>query len=328
MLTERKAGMVQKKVAVLIGGWSVERDVSLTSGKSIITAIETLGHRAIPIDVTQNLNTLLSALDTHKPDVIFNALHGKGGEDGVIQGVLEFLNVPYTHSGVAASAVAMNKVLARHVFTAVGLPVPVSGVFSLDFFKRQHPFPLPYVVKPLSEGSSKGVYIVQTESDRNFVLTDWTYGPTLLVEKFIKGREIQVAMMGDTPLGAIEIRPRTAFYDYEAKYTHGKADHLMPAPLGEKAYDLVLELTKKAHQALGCTGITRTDFMYDEEANEFYLLELNTQPGFTPLSLVPEIAAHYGISFENLVQWILTDAENRFLALDAPYPVSCAGAEK
>ena len=306
--------MRSKRVAVLMGGWSAEREVSLSSGKSVVKALEKLGHTVSIIDVTQDLVSFITALTHIKPDIVFNALHGKGGEDGIIQGILDVLEVAYTHSGVLTSAVAMDKVVSRQIFKAANLTVPPSLVVSFASFKQQHPFDFPYVVKPINEGSSVGVYMVHSEEDKDYVLKNWVYGPTLLVEKFIKGREIQVAMKGDTPIGAIEICPLNSFYDYEAKYTEGKATHLMPAPLPETIYKFVLSIAKKAHQALGCHGISRVDFIYEEESNIFYLLELNTQPGFTSLSLVPEIAAHYGISFEELVQWILTEAENRFLS--------------
>lgn len=304
--------MKKLRVAVLIGGWSDEREVSLSTGHAVIDALKTLGHTPISIDVTQDIFALTSQIRAANAHVIFNALHGVGGEDGVIQGVLSFFDTPYTHSTVLPSAVAMHKVMARTVCAAAGLSVPASQVVSFASLAMTHPFDYPYVVKPINEGSSRGVFMVHTDADHQHMLRAWTYGPTVLVEKFIKGREIQVAIRGDEALGAIEIRPLNGFYDYEAKYTDGKAEHRMPAPLEPTAYNHVMALGLKAHQALGCQSISRVDFMYDEET--FYLLEVNTQPGFTPLSLVPEIAAYVGITFPELVQWILEDAIERYTA--------------
>lgn len=300
--------MGAKRVAVLMGGWSEEREVSLSSAKGIIQALQDLGHHVVAIDVTRDLQGVLQALSP-KPDVVFNILHGTGGEDGVIQGLLEILQIPYTFSGVAASAIAMNKVLSHKVFEGEGLKTPEWKVITCEELTAAHPFPFPYVLKPIAEGSSKGVYIIHQESDLPDISSTWGEGQKILAEKYIPGREIQVAVMGDRALGAIEICPKEGFYDYEAKYTDGKADHIMPAPLSKEAYDRVLAYALQAHQALECRGITRSDFRYDEEKGEFYLLEINTQPGMTPLSLVPEIAAYCGISFPELIQWILDQAQ-------------------
>jgi len=300
--------MTKKSIAVLMGGWSAEREVSLSSGKSVITALQELGHHVTPVDVTRNMAHLEKAL-TPRPDIIFNALHGVGGEDGIVQGMLEVLAIPYTHSGVTASAVAMNKVLSRKIFEREGIPVPTWKVVSRTDTQAAHPFPMPYVVKPVNEGSSKGVSIIRTQEDFNRFLRDWTFGDKILAEKYISGREIQVGVMGDQAIGAIEIRPHEEFYDYTAKYTPGKAQHLMPAPLSPASYQTVLDLALKAHRLLGCRGVTRTDFMYDEAQDQFYLLELNTQPGMTPLSLVQEIAAHQGITFNQLIAWMVEQAQ-------------------
>lgn len=297
-----------KKVAVLMGGWSEEREVSLSSAKGIIQALHTLGHEVVPIDVTRDIQALITAL-TPKPDVVFNILHGTGGEDGVIQGILEALEIPYTFSGVTTSAIAMNKVLSHKIFESVGLKMPDWKVVTPQELALSHPFPMPFVLKPIAEGSSKGVYIIHQESDLPDVDSTWEKGQKILAEKYIPGREIQVAVMGDKALGAIEICPKEGFYDYVAKYTDGKADHIMPAPLSKDAYERVLAAALLAHQALECRGVTRCDFRYDEERDEFYLLEINTQPGMTPLSLVPEIAAHCGIPFPELIQWIVDAAQ-------------------
>jgi len=299
--------MTKKRVAVLMGGWSAERDVSLDSGRLVGVALQELGHEVVPIDVTRDLTHLMTAL-TPKPDVVFNALHGVGGEDGSVQGLLEVLGIPYTHSGVDASAIAMNKVLSRRVFEQEGISVPPWKVVFKQDLDVAHPMPMPYVIKPINEGSSKGVYIIRTEEDFKKFQKEWAFGETILIEKFIDGREIQVGVMGKEAIGAIEIRPREAFYDYTAKYTPGRAEHLMPAPLSSSAYKRVMELGLRAHKVLGCRSVSRSDFMYDETQDEFYLLELNTQPGMSPLSLLPEIVAHEGITFNQLISWMLDQA--------------------
>lgn len=300
--------MTKKRVAVLMGGWSAEREVSLDSGRLVSVALQELGHEVIPIDVNRDLNQLTAAL-TLKPDVAFNALHGVGGEDGVVQGLLEILGIPYTHSGVDSSAIAMNKVLSRRVFEQEGIGVPPWKVISRQDLDMAHPMPMPYVIKPINEGSSKGVYIIRSEEDFKIFQREWAFGNVLLIEKYIAGREIQVGVMGDRAMGAIEIRPREAFYDYTAKYTPGRAEHLMPAPLAPIAYEKVMDLALRAHRVLGCRSVSRSDFMYDEAEDQFYLLELNTQPGLSPLSLLPEIVAHEGISFNQLISWMLDQAQ-------------------
>lgn len=300
--------MTKKRVAVLMGGWSAEREVSLDSGRLVSVALQELGHEVIPIDVNRDLNQLTAAL-TIKPDVAFNALHGVGGEDGVVQGLLEILGIPYTHSGVDSSAIAMNKVLSRRIFEQEGIGVPPWKVISRQDLDMAHPMPMPYVIKPINEGSSKGVYIIRSEEDFKIFQREWAFGNVLLIEKYIAGREIQVGVMGDRAMGAIEIRPREAFYDYTAKYTPGRAEHLMPAPLAPIAYEKVMDLALRAHRVLGCRSVSRSDFMYDEAEDQFYLLELNTQPGLSPLSLLPEIVAHEGISFNQLISWMLDQAQ-------------------
>lgn len=298
-----------KHVAVLMGGWSSEREVSLTSGRAVSKALKDEGFKVSEIDVDRDLATKLSAL---KPDVAFNALHGPFGEDGTVQGVLELLAIPYTHSGVLASALAMNKPMAKDVWRNHGLPMAEGKVVHRSAFRAGPVMPHPYVIKPLNEGSSVGVHIVfngdnyQPQDDAS-----WHFGEHVLVEQYIPGREIQIAVMGDRVLGAIEIRAHGRFYDYEAKYTDGKATHLMPAPLPKNIYDDICAQALKAHQILGCRGVTRSDWRYDDTqggTGKFYLLEINTQPGMTPLSLVPEIAAHSGISFGQLVRWMVEDA--------------------
>jgi D-alanine-D-alanine ligase len=298
-----------KHVAVLMGGWSSEREVSLTSGRAVSKALKDEGFKVSEIDVDRDLATKLSAL---KPDVAFNALHGPFGEDGTVQGLLELLAIPYTHSGVLASALAMNKPMAKDVWRNHGLPMANGQVVHRSAFRAGPVMPFPYVIKPLNEGSSVGVHIVfngdnyQPQDDAT-----WHFGEHVLVEEYIPGREIQIAVMGERVLGAIEIRAHGRFYDYEAKYTDGKATHLMPAPLPKGIYDEICSQALKAHQALGCRGVTRSDWRYDDTeggTGRFFLLEINTQPGMTPLSLVPEIAAHQGITFGQLVRWMVEDA--------------------
>ena len=300
-----------RRIAVLMGGWSAEREVSLVSGAAVARALKTAGHDVTTIDLTRDITGLVAKL-TPKPDVVFNALHGRYGEDGCIQGVLDILDIPYTHSGVLASALAMDKPTARRIFTNSGLRVADGRVANREEVLAGHVMAPPYVVKPFNEGSSVGVRIVRDE-DPPVRANDWPYGDEVLVERYIPGREMTVAVMGDRALGALEIRPKSGFYSYEAKYTEGKADHLMPAPLPSKRYDEALAIGLTAHKALGCRGVSRTDLRFDntkgsDDDGEFYVLEVNTQPGMTPLSLVPEIAAHVGIDFNALVNWMVEDA--------------------
>lgn len=295
-----------KHVAVLKGGWSAEREVSLTSGAAVEKALGELGYRVTSIDVGHDVAEVLKAT---KPDVVFNALHGRFGEDGCIQGILEVLEIPYTHSGVLASALAMDKPMAKQVFAQAGLRCAEGGVFHKHAMISGDPMKRPYVVKPLNEGSSVGVTIVHEGENFSFSEENWTFGEYVLVEKFIPGREVQVAVLDDKALGAIEIRPKGRFYDYDAKYTDGGAEHLMPAPLPKHKYDEVCDMALRAHRALGCRGLSRSDFRYYEGGDDqFYILELNNQPGMTPLSLSPEIAAHAGISFNQLIERLIVGA--------------------
>lgn len=301
----------RKRIAVLMGGWSAERDVSLDSGRSIVSTLRQAGQDVIEIDVTRDMEQFLQKM-TPRPDVVFNALHGTGGEDGVIQGVLEMMSIPYTHSGVKASAIAMDKVLSRQIFEKEGLLTPPWKLVRVDNLwspGAPPPFSGGYVVKPISEGSSVGVFIVKEGESLPPRPDHYSSEHLLLVEQYLPGREIQVGVVGDKAVGAIEIRPKQGFYDYEAKYTEGKTDHLMPAPLPNDIYDHVLRLGLKAHQALGCRGVSRSDFIYDETKNIFYLLETNTHPGMTSLSLLPEIAAHGGIPFPDLLLWMIENAQ-------------------
>jgi D-alanine-D-alanine ligase len=300
-----------RRVAVLMGGWSAERDVSLVSGKACAKALQEAGYRVREIVVERDLKKLLAAL-TPRPEAVFNALHGRWGEDGCIQGVLDILEIPYTHSGLLASALAMNKPMAKRLFEAAGIPVADGKVVPRDAVLAGDPMPRPYVVKPTDEGSSVGVRIVMAgDNALPFERDAWPFGDEVLVERYIPGRELTVSVMGDRALAVTELRPLQGFYDYTAKYTPGKTTHLVPAPVPEAITRACLDYALKAHRALGCRGVSRADFRYDDTRGgrgELYLLEINTQPGMTPLSLVPEQAAHVGLSFAALVSWMVENA--------------------
>ncbi|WP_019171499.1 D-alanine--D-alanine ligase [Pseudaminobacter salicylatoxidans] len=304
--------MAAKHVAVLMGGFSSERPVSLSSGKACAEALEQAGYRVTRVDVDRNVSSVLAGL---KPDVAFNALHGPFGEDGTIQGILEYLEIPYTHSGVLASALAMNKEKAKKVAAAAGIPVAQSRVMSRFDIGGKHPMQPPYVVKPVNEGSSFGVVIVQEDQSHPPQVigsSEWKYGEAVMVERYVHGRELTCAVMGDVALGVTEIIPTGhSFYDYDSKYVPGGSKHECPAKVSPNIYQKIQTLALKAHQAIGCRGISRSDFRYDDrhsENGEVVWLEVNTQPGMTPTSLVPEIAAQAGHSFGELLSWIVEDA--------------------
>ncbi len=304
--------MKDKHVAVLLGGFSSERPVSLSSGNACADALEGEGYRVTRVDVGRDVGAVLSAL---KPDVVFNALHGPFGEDGTIQGILEYLGIPYTHSGVLASALAMNKDLAKKVARASGIPVAESRIVSRFSVADQHPMKPPYVVKPISEGSSFGVVIVregQSHPPQVISSPDWIFGDAVMVERYVHGRELTCAVMGDVALGVCEIIPMGhSFYDYDSKYVVGGSKHECPAKVSPNIYQKIQTLALKAHQAIGCRGVSRSDFRYDDrhsENGEVVWLEVNTQPGMTPTSLVPDIAAQAGHSFGDLLSWMVEDA--------------------
>jgi D-alanine-D-alanine ligase len=302
---------MSKHVAVLMGGWSAEREVSLRSGRTCAEALVRQGYRVTRIDVGRDIATVLA---TVKPDVALNVLHGRPGEDGTLQGILEVLAIPYTHSGVMASALAMRKDVAKELFRAANVPIAEGLVTSRLEAAKRHLMPPPYVIKPVAEGSSVGVFIV-TESHEHppqeLYREDWPYGDRVIVEKYIAGKELTCAVMGDEALGVIEIVPLVRFYDYEAKYAPGGSKHLLPAPISSFVYQQVRRVALAAHCALGCRGVSRADFRYDdriEGTGGLVCLEVNTQPGMTETSLVPELAAHAGISFDELVRWMIEDA--------------------
>ena len=302
-----------RRVAVLMGGVSAEREVSLNSGQQCAAALREAGHTVDEVDVTADIGALLAALQP-SPDVAFNALHGRYGEDGCIQGLLNLLHIPYTHSGVLASALAMDKFAARTVFAAQNIGIADAVVATPRDIQVGDVMARPYVVKPLNEGSSVGVYIV-LEGDARPNLDDMPdTPPQLLVERYIPGRELTVAVMGSASeparsLAVTELRPVSGFYNYEAKYTDGKAEHLIPAPVSSDVYDLAMNWAATAHQALGCRGVSRSDLRYDDDKQELVMLEVNTQPGMTQLSLVPEQAAYMGIAFPELVDWLVETAQ-------------------
>jgi len=299
-----------KHVAVLMGGWSAEREISLRSGKACADALERSGHQVSRIDVDRDVAATLRA---RKPDLALNVLHGRPGEDGTLQGLLEVLGIPYSHSGVLASALAMKKDIAKSVLKAAGVPVPGGMVVARAEAAKRHLLPLPYVIKPVAEGSSVGVFIMRGDHKhppQELTRADWAFGDQVLVEPYIPGKELTCAVMGDRALGVIEIVPTVRFYDYEAKYAPGGSKHLLPAPVPADTYREVQRLALAAHRALGCRGVTRSDFRFDDGlgAKGLFCLEVNTQPGMTETSLVPELAAHEGISFEDLVKWMVEDA--------------------
>jgi D-alanine-D-alanine ligase len=302
---------MSKHVAVLMGGWSSEREVSLRSGKACADALERRGYRVSRIDVARDVATVLSSL---KPDAALNLLHGSPGEDGTIQGVLEILGIPYSHSGVMASSVAMQKDVAKTVMAAAGVPVAEGRTVSRQEAAKVHALPRPYVLKPVAEGSSVGVFIVTEEHEyppQELTRPDWTHGETMLAERFIPGKELTCAVMGDRALDVIEIVTGEKFYDFSAKYSPGGSKHILPASLLPVVYQEVRRLALTAHRALGCRGVSRADFRYDdriEGTGGLVCLEVNTQPGMTETSLVPELAAYAGITFDELVQWMVEDA--------------------
>jgi D-alanine-D-alanine ligase len=301
-------------VAVLYGGISAEREVSLSSGRQVIAALRDAGYAVRPIEVTDDLPALIAAL-TPKPDVVFNALHGRFGEDGAIQGVLDWLAIPYTHSGVRASALAMDKEAAKAIFAAAGLPIASGRVIDISGLAAADPLARPYVIKPLNEGSSVGVQIIRNGDNRRAeIAAAWSYGPTAMVEEYIPGRELTVAVMEDRALAVTEIVASQAFYDYESKYADGGSHHVVPAAIDPRAYQQALDIAVAAHRALGCRGATRADFRYDDtkgEPGRLVLLEVNTQPGLTPTSLLPEQAAHRGTNFSALCAWMVEHATCR-----------------
>ena len=300
-----------KRVAVIYGGWSSEREVSVSSGTQMLRAAKAAGYDAVGVDAGRDLAAQLAEI---KPDVVLNGLHGPWGEDGCVQGLLEIMDLPYSHSGVLASALAMDKLKSKAVYRSAGLPVAEDKQVTREEAAAGHPLKPPYVVKPVNEGSSFGVLIVREGANgppRELLGGNWHYGDYLMAEEFIPGRELTVAVLGDRALAVTEITTLRDYYDFDAKYSAGGSQHVIPADLPERITDMAMDFALRAHQALGCRGATRSDFRYDDKRDRLVILETNTQPGMTPTSLVPEQAAFVGMSFEDLVAWMIEDASCR-----------------
>ncbi|MCH8237220.1 MAG: D-alanine--D-alanine ligase [Proteobacteria bacterium] len=296
-----------KHVAVLMGGWSAEREVSLVSGAAVAKSLAEAGMEVTPIDVQRDMGALMTRLYP-RPDAIFNALHGRFGEDGCVQGLLDILDIPYTHSGLLASALAMDKPMAKRLFADAGIRVPEHQIATRELFQSGKVMEPPFVIKPLNEGSSVGVRIIlDSNAVPDFEATDWPYDKKVMVEAFISGRELTVSVMGDRALAVTEIKTDRNFYDYDAKYVDGGSTHVIPAEIDDGVTEEAMRIAVLAHQTLGCRGVSRADIRYDGDT--LYLLEINTQPGMTPTSLVPEQAGHAGISFQDLVVWMVDNAE-------------------
>jgi D-alanine-D-alanine ligase len=302
----------QIHVAVLMGGWSNERPVSLMSGNGVADALEKLGYKVSRVDMDRNVAQVLAAL---RPDVVFNALHGVPGEDGSVQGMLDLMDIKYTHSGMVTSVIAIDKELTKQRLVPAGIPMPKGTMVDSESLFSADPLPRPYVLKPVNEGSSVGVAIVTEASNYGNPIARDAKGPwqefaTLLAEPFIKGRELTVAVLGNKALCVTELKPKSGFYDFDAKYTDGLTEHICPAEIPDDIEQYMLDTALSAHRLLGCKGASRTDFRWDDERgkNGVFVLETNTQPGMTPLSLVPEQARHVGISYEQLVDMIVKEA--------------------
>ena len=297
-----------KHIAVIKGGWSPEREVSLVSGRDCAAALREEGFEVTEIDAGRDLAEQLLKV---KPDAVFNALHGRWGEDGCVQGLLEVLGIPYTHSGVRASAVAMDKEQSKLVFRAAGLPVAESKLVTREEAARGHVMDTPYVIKPHNQGSSVGVFIVREGENRppaELSSPEWDLGEVVMAERYIPGMELTCAVIGNQVLNVTEITANTGFYDYDAKYSDGGSVHVVPARISSDINKRVQDVTHAAHDSLGCRGVTRSDFRFDDKKGELVLLEVNTQPGMTPTSLVPELAAYEGMSYGALVRWMVEDA--------------------
>jgi D-alanine-D-alanine ligase len=303
-------------IAVLMGGWSAEREVSLMSGAGVADALESLGHRVTRIDMDRDVALRLAEA---KPDLVFNALHGTPGEDGSVQGMLDLMGLRYTHSGMATSVIAIDKVLTKQALVPHGVPMPGGRIVKSESLYEGDPLARPYVLKPANEGSSVGVAIVTAEGNYGNPIGRDVRGPwqefdELLAEPYVRGRELTTAVLGTEALGVTELRPKSGFYDYDAKYTDGMTDHVCPADVPDNIADACKRIALEAHRLLGCRGCSRSDFRWDDERGEdgLFLLEVNTQPGMTPLSLVPEQARHCGIEYGELVEIILEDASGHF----------------
>ena len=292
-------------VLVLFGGRSNEREVSVVTGNAVTQALIATGYKVKSIDVGENIESILANLDP-KPDVVFNALHGRYGEDGNIQGLLNYLDIKYTHSGVLASAIAFNKPIAKLIMANAGIKVAEHQLVTYEQFSDGNIMSPPYVMKPINEGSSVGVSIIQVGDKFDFKREDWVFGEKVMIERYIPGRELTVAVMGNRPLAVTEVNTGREFYDYKAKYVNGGSNHIIPADIPKIIYDEALYISLLAHQSLQCSGLSRVDLRFDGKS--LYVLEVNTQPGMTPTSLAPEQAAYLNISFNELVIWLVDNA--------------------
>ena len=304
--------MSKLHVAVLMGGWSAEREVSLMSGAGIADALESLGHKVTRIDMGRDVALKIAEA---KPDVVFNALHGTPGEDGTVQGMMDLMGVKYTHSGLVTSVIAIDKQLTKQALVPHGIPMPGGRMVKTEELHREDPLPRPYVLKPVNEGSSVGVAIVTKEGNYGNPIAPEATGPwqefdELLAEPFIRGRELTTAVLAGEALGVTELKPKSGFYDYDAKYTDGLTEHVCPAEIPDEIADACKRIALESHRLLGCKGTSRSDFRWDDSMglDGLFLLEVNTQPGMTPLSLVPEQARHLGISYPELCQRIVDEA--------------------
>ena len=299
-------------IAVLMGGWSAERPVSLMSGAGVADALERNGHRVTRIDMDRDVAAKLVAA---KPDIVFNALHGSPGEDGTVQGMLDLMGIAYTHSGLATSVIAIDKVLTKQALVPHGIPMPGGRIVKSEDLFAADPLPRPYVLKPVNEGSSVGVAIVTDTSNHGNPIARDAAGPwgefeELLAEPYIRGRELTTAVLGGRALGVTELKPKNGWYDFDAKYTDGLTEHVCPAQIPDVIAEACKSLALEAHRILGCRGASRSDFRWDDErgVDGLFLLEVNTQPGMTPLSLVPEQGRHVGMDYDRLVQAIVDEA--------------------
>ena len=314
------SGLSPLHVLVLMGGWSSEREVSLTSGRGVAEALEARGHKVTPLDMGRDVAAKIAEA---APDVVFNALHGVPGEDGTVQGMLDLMGVPYTHSGLATSVVAIDKQLTKHELVPHGVPMPGGRIVKSADLHAGDPLKRPYVLKPVNEGSSVGVAIVTDDGNYGNPIARDATGPwqefeSLLAEPYIRGRELTSAVLGDRALGVTELVPKSGFYDFDAKYTDGMTEHVCPAQIPEEIARLCCEYALRAHRLLGCRGVSRSDFRWDDERGQdgLFLLETNTQPGMTPLSLVPEQARHCGIEYGELCEIVIEDALRHFGKLE------------
>jgi D-alanine-D-alanine ligase len=300
----------KKKVAVITGGWSGEREISLDSAKSMVSAMQGTGlYEIFVVEYSRDLIKFLTELDRIKPDVALLAIHGVGAEDGVLQGILEAVRIPYSSSSVVSSAIAMDKVFSRLIMESEGVYSPQWGLIKLEKIKKQQlPFAYPYVIKPRNEGSSIGVSIIHNQNDLEKALSQWVYGEAVLVEEYIKGQEIQVAVICGKAIGAMEIKPHAEFFDYHAKYTEGATEHIFPPQIPDEIYSAIMCASEGAFRALECSGIVRVEFIYGNDG-KIYFLELNTQPGMTSVSIVPDIVRHFGISYEDIINVMISEAK-------------------